>query len=237
MTRTFELILSAQKGDKHSEEILINENMPLVHRCVRALLRENYDYEDLVQLGSIGLVKAIRRFDTGLNLMFSTYAVPLINGEIKRFLRDDGMIKVSRSLKETKQKISYAQKELSQKLNREPTISEIANHTGINIEKIVLALDACLPCESLQRPVLADGTGDLTLADTIDDNHSFTDELEKIALKSALGSLNTRDRQVIILRYFKGKTQSEVSKIIGVSQVQISRIEKKVLSSLKETLK
>ncbi len=237
MTRTFELILSAQKGDKHSEEILINENMPLVHRCVRTLSREGYDYEDLVQLGSIGLVKAIRRFDTGLNLMFSTYAVPLINGEIKRFLRDDGMIKVSRSLKETKQKISYAQRQLSQKLNREPTISEISNHTGIDTEKIVLALDACLPCESLQRPVFADGTGDLVLADTINDNHSFTDELEKIALKSALGSLKPRDRQVIILRYFKGKTQSEISKIIGVSQVQISRIEKKVLLSLKESLK
>ena len=237
MTRTFELILSAQKGDKHSEEILINENMPLVHRCVRALSREGYDYDDLVQLGSIGLVKAIRRFDTGLNLMFSTYAVPLINGEIKRFLRDDGMIKISRSLKEIKQKVNYAARQLSQQLNREPTISEISHFIGIETEKIVLALDACLPCESLQRPVLADGTGDLILADTINDNHAFSDELEKIALKSALSSLKPRDRQIIVLRYFKGKTQSEISKIIGVSQVQISRIEKKVLSSLKESLK
>lgn len=237
MTRTFELILSAQKGDKHSEEILINENMPLVHRCVRALLRDGHDYEDLVQLGSIGLIKAIRRFDVSLNLMFSTYAVPLISGEIKRFLRDDSMIKISRSLKEIKQKINYAQRELAQINNREPSLSEISNYTGIEIEKIVLALEACMPCESLQRPVLNDGTSELVLADTINDDAGFADELEKIALKSALGNLKSRDRQIIILRYFKGKTQSEISKIVGVSQVQISRIEKKVLMYLKENLK
>ena len=237
MNRTFELIISAQKGDKLSEETLINENMPLVHRCVRALSREGYEYDDLLQLGAIGLVKAIRRFDTGLGLMFSTYAVPLINGEIKRFIRDDGIIKVSRSLKETKQKITYAQRELAQINNREPSLGEISAHTGIDIEKIVLALDACMPCESLQRPVLNDGTSEIVLADTINDNNGFADELEKIALKSALGNLKPRDRQIIILRYFKGKTQSEISKIIGVSQVQISRIEKKVLLSLKESLK
>lgn len=237
MNRTFELIISAQKGDKLSEETLINENMPLVHRCVRALSREGYEYDDLIQLGAIGLVKAIRRFDTGLGLMFSTYAVPLINGEIKRFIRDDGIIKVSRSLKETKQKITYAQRELAQMNNREPSLGEISAHTGIDIEKIVLALDACMPCESLQRPVLNDGTSELVLADTINDNNGFADELEKIALKSALGNLKPRDRQIIILRYFKGKTQSEISKLIGVSQVQISRIEKKVLASLRENLK
>lgn len=237
MNRTFELIISAQKGDKLSEETLINENMPLVHRCVRALSREGYEYDDLIQLGAIGLVKAIRRFDTGLGLMFSTYAVPLINGEIKRFIRDDGIIKVSRSLKETKQKITYAQRELAQMNNREPSLGEISAHTGIDIEKIVLALDACMPCESLQRPVLNDGTSELVLADTINDNNGFADELEKIALKSALGNLKPRDRQIIILRYFKGKTQSEISKLIGVSQVQISRIEKKVLLSLRENLK
>lgn len=237
MNRTFELIISAQKGDKLSEETLINENMPLVHRCVRALSREGYEYDDLIQLGAIGLVKAIRRFDTGLGLMFSTYAVPLINGEIKRFIRDDGIIKVSRSLKETKQKITYAQRELAQMNNREPSLREISAHTGIDIEKIVLALDACMPCESLQRPVLNDGTSELVLADTINDNTGFADELEKIALKSALGNLKPRDRQIIILRYFKGKTQSEISKLIGVSQVQISRIEKKVLASLRENLK
>jgi len=237
LDRTLELIISAQKGDKFSEETLINQNMPLVHRCVKALLREGYEYDDLLQLGAIGLVKAIRRFDTGLGLMFSTYAVPLINGEIKRFIRDDGIIKVSRSLKETKQKITYAQRELAQINNREPSLREISAHTGIDIEKIVLALDACMPCESLQRPVLNDGTSELVLADTINDNKSFAYELEKIALKSALGNLKPRDRQIIILRYFKGKTQSEISKLIGVSQVQISRIEKKVLLSLRETLK
>lgn len=237
MNRTFELLTNAQKGDKLSEEILINENMPLVHSCVRKLLRDGYEYDDLVQLGSIGLIKAIRRFDTALGLMFSTYAVPLITGEIKRFLRDDGIIKVSRSLKETKQKIICAQRELSQSLGREPSLGEISHHTGIECEKIVLALEACTPCESLQKPVTGDGKNELVLADTINDNHTFSDELEKIALKSALCNLKPRDRQIIVLRYFKGKTQSEISKLIGVSQVQISRIEKKVLSSLRESLK
>ncbi len=236
MNRTFSLITKAQMGDKHSEETLINENMPLVHRCVRALSREGYEYDDLLQLGCIGLIKAIRRFNVDLGLMFSTYAVPLISGEIKRFIRDDGIIKVSRSLKETKQKVIFAQRELSQKNNREPTISEISEHTGIALEKIVMALDACSTCESLQKPLSNSDASSLILADTIDDSHSFSDELERIALKSALGSLKPRDRQIIILRYFKGKTQSEVSKIIGVSQVQISRIEKKVLASLRENL-
>lgn len=237
MNRTFNLITKAKNGDKSSEEILINENMPLVHSCVRKLKREGIEYDDLVQLGSIGLIKAIRRFDVKMGVMFSTYAVPLIMGEIKRFLRDDGIIKVSRSLKEISYKSFIACEELSIKLGREPSINEISSHTGIDSEKLIMAMEACIPCESLQKSISPDMSGDITLADIIKDKHEFGDELEKIALKSALQNLKPRDRKIIIMRYFQGKTQSEISSIIGVSQVQISRIEKKVLSSLREILK
>ena len=237
MNRTFNLITKAKNGDKSSEEILINENMPLVHSCVRKLKREGIEYDDLVQLGSIGLIKAIRRFDVKMGVMFSTYAVPLIMGEIKLFLRDDGIIKVSRSLKEISYKSFIACEELSIKLGRDPSINEISNHTGIDSEKLIMAMEACIPCESLQKSISPDMSGDITLADIIKDKHEFGDELEKIALKSALQNLKPRDRKIIIMRYFQGKTQSEISSIIGVSQVQISRIEKKVLSSLREILK
>lgn len=237
MNRTFSLITKARNGDKSSEEILINENMPLVHSCVRKLRRDGMEYDDLVQLGSIGLIKAIRRFDTQMGVMFSTYAVPLIMGEIKRFLRDDGIIKVSRSLKEIRYKSICACEELNIQLNREPTISEISSHTGIDAEKLIMAMEACIPCESLQKTISPDLSGDITLADVIKDKHEFSDELEKIALKAALQNLKPRDRKIIIMRYFQGKTQTEISALIGVSQVQISRIEKRVLSLLKESLK
>ena len=236
MNRTFSLIQNARRGDKQSEEILVSENMPLVHSCARKFYRDGMDYDDLVQLGSIGLIKAIRRFDTGRGHMFSTYAVPLIIGEIKRHLRDDGIIKVSRSLKEIKSKSTLAHDELLVSLGREPTLSEIAAHIGVDTEKLLLAIDASVPPESLQKNVSPDGSGDITIGDTIKDSFSFGDELEKIALKSALDTLGAGERKIIILRYFMGKTQAEISQIIGVSQVQISRLEKKILASLKDSL-
>lgn len=227
---------SACTYDKIEEERLVEKHLPLVHSCARKLWHEGLDYDDLIQLGSIGLIKAIRRFDKTLGNMFSTYAVPLIMGEIRRFLRDDGTVKVSRSLKEIKVKSVNARGELSALLNREPTVSEIAEYIGVDTEKLVLALDACMPCESLQREVYTDGNSDITLGEIISDNFSFSNEIEKIALKSALDTLNPRDKKIIILRYFKGKTQAEISEIIGVSQVQISRIEKKVIESLRKNL-
>lgn len=236
MNRTFSLITNARNGDKQSEEILVKENMPLVHSCARKLWREGMEYDDLVQLGSIGLIKAIRRFDTELGNMFSTYAVPLIMGEIRRHLRDDGIIKVSRSLKEIKAKSIISHDELLVSLGREPTLSEIAAHIGVDTEKLVMAMDASVAPESLQKNVSPDGSGDITVGDTIKDSFSFGDELEKIALKSALDTLDARERKIIILRYFMGKTQAEISHIIGVSQVQISRLEKKILASLRNNL-
>ena len=236
MNTTISLITKAGHGDKLAEEILVSKNMPLVHSCVKKLIHEGLDYDDLLQLGSIGLIKAIRRFNTDYNVEFSTYAVPLIMGEIRRFLRDDGMVKVSRSLKEIKKKVLTAHSELSAKLNREPTIGEIAEVTEIPQEKIIMALEACAPCESLEKPLYPDATGEIKLADTIPDTTHPSDELEKIALKTALANLKPRDRKIIILRYFKGKTQAEVSKFVGVSQVQVSRCEKKILESLKAKL-
>jgi len=236
LNRTFSLITKARQGDKLSEEIIIEENMPLVHSCVRKLMRDELEYDDLLQLGSIGLIKAIRRFDVNFGVRFSTYAVPLIMGEIRRFLRDDGMIKVSRGLKEIKYKALCAHDKLSLSLKREPTLSEIAAYISTDTEKLILAMEACSPCESLQRSISKDGTGEITLADTVADSKEFGDELEKIALETALSSLSPRDRKIIVLRYLKGKTQAEVSKLIGVSQVQISRIEKRVLSSLRQEL-
>ncbi len=221
---------------KSDEENLIKKHMPLVHSCARKLWHEGLDYDDLVQLGSIGLIKAIRRFDKSYGNMFSTYAVPLIMGEIRRFLRDDGTVKVSRSLKEIKAKSIAAREELLLTLQREPTLGEIAKFMGTDTEKLILALDACTPCESLQREIYKDGNSDITLGDTIPGDFSFSNEIEKIALKSALESLSIRDKKIIILRYFKGKTQAEISEIIGVSQVQISRIEKKIIEILRKNL-
>lgn len=236
MDRTIALITKAQQGDKSSEETLINENMPLVHSCVKKFLRDSLEYDDLLQLGSIGLIKAIRRFDPKFEVMFSTYAVPLIMGEIRRFLRDDGIIKVSRSLKEINKKVCLAQGELMIKLGCEPTISQVAEYTQLDKEKIIMAMEACAPCESLHKKIYPESNSEIELADTITDSRTLCDEIEKIALKSALSNLDSRERKIIVLRYFKGKTQMEISKLVGVSQVQISRIEKRVLSSLKENL-
>jgi len=236
LNKTSILITKARQGDKASEEILIQENMPLVHSCVRKLIHDGLDYDDLLQLGSIGLIKAIRRFDTKYGVVFSTYAVPLIIGEIRRFLRDDGIIKVSRSYKELNKKAHSAHSELCAKLGYEPTVSQIANHIGVSTEKLIVAMEACSPCESLEKPLYSDGVSEFKLADTITDATTPADELEKIALKSALSTLCARDRKIIILRYFHGKTQAEISKLVGVSQVQVSRIEKKILASLRDNL-
>lgn len=236
MNTTISLVTKARNGDRASEEKLIRENISLVHSCVRKFVYTDLEYDDLLQLGCIGLVKAIRRFDTGFGVAFSTYAVPLIMGEVRRFIRDDGIIKVSRSLKEIKNKAAMASHELSLALNREPTITEIASHIGVDTEKLVMAMEACLPCDSLQRCISSDTEGDITLGDTVKDGTMPGIEFDKLSLKLALESLNDRDKKIIILRYFRGKTQAEVSKLIGVSQVQISRIEKKVLAHLSEKL-
>ncbi|MBQ4528664.1 MAG: sigma-70 family RNA polymerase sigma factor [Clostridia bacterium] len=237
MNDTYNLIILAHNGDKGAEKLLVDSNLALVHSCVRKLIRQGYEYDDLLQAGSIGLIKAIRRFDTSLGLKFSTYAVPLIIGEIKRYMRDDSTLKVSRSLRELWMKAVQVREALTKENQEEPSVGEIAHKLGTDVHSLNLAMEACLPCESIWHKIGSDDKGDFTIADTVKDAFSVDSELEKIALKAAIAGLGERDRKIILLRYFRGKTQTEVSHIIGVSQVQISRIEKRLLASLKEQLK
>ena len=236
MTHTYDLINRARMGDKQAEKMLVDENILLVHSCVRKLIRPGFEYEDLVQVGTIGLIKALRRFNTALGLKLSTYAVPLIMGEIKRFIRDDSPLKVSRSLRELWIKAVRVRQRLTAELFREPTIGEIACGLDVDVEKLTLAMEACMPCESIYQSISGDSDDAMYVADTLASKNTNDDDIEKIALKNAISSLGERDKKIILLRYFRGKTQTEVSQIIGVSQVQISRLEKKVLAKLKEKM-
>ncbi len=236
MTDTYNLVELAQKGDKTAEKKLIDDNISLVHSCARTLRITGYEYEDLIQVGSIGLLKAIRNFNTSLGLKLSTYAVPLIMGEIKRYIRDNTSIKVSRSLRELWFKMTKESRALENELMREPTIGELSKRLGVSVEKLTLAMEASTPCDYLERKITGDEKGEIHLADTLKSLDTPENEIDKIALKEALKNLKDRDKKIILLRYFRGKTQIEVSQIIGVSQVQISRIEKRVIASLKEAI-
>ena len=236
MPDNYTLIKLASHGDKEAEKVLVRENLPLVHSCVKKLIRQGFEYDDLVQVGSIGLIKALRNFDTSLGLKLSTYAVPLIMGEIKRYMRDDNTLKVSRSYRELWLKAVRVREHLTKKLFREPGINEVAGELGVDTEKLIIAMEACMPCESLQKSFGNDSGSELCLADTISSPETIEKEIDVIALKCAVNSLDARERKIIILRYFMGKTQMEVAQIIGVSQVQISRIEKKVLRNLREKI-
>lgn len=229
-----QLLLKAQNGDKDSQDIFLYENKGLVHLVVNKFKGRGVDFDDLVQLGMIGLYKAMMNFDNGIGIKFSTYAVPMISGEIKRFLRDDGIIKVSRSVKELYVKIKYVQSKLETLLSRTPKISEIAEELNISSEDVIYTLNASEPVFSLDEGGDAEDKT-IYLKDKIKDkNVESEDEIvDKIALKEMLSHLKQRERQIIIFRFFKEMTQQEVAKILGLSQVQVCRIEKKVLLELK----
>lgn len=234
---TLELIKMAQKGDREAKEKLVKHNLGLIKSVLRGFSNRGYDMDDLFQIGSIGLLKAIEKFDTSYDVKFSTYAVPMIAGEIKRFLRDDGLIKVSRSLKQTANKVKYAQEKLLKKYGREATIQEISDELGIDKEEIVMALESSYSPDYLYDVVHQNEGNPLFLIDKIDmDEDREKEIIEKIILKEMLSQLKERDRQVIILRYFKDKTQVQVAKMLGISQVQVSRIEKKIIQDLKRML-
>ena len=209
----------------------IEQNLGLVHSVAKRFLGRGTEYEDLVQIGSVGLVKAAKNFDESTGYKFSTYAVPMIMGEIKRYLRDDGAVKISRSVKENAGKIGYATEKLSKVLGRAPTVSELEKETGITKDDVVTALEAVQPVGSIYETA-PDGENYL-----LDKLASQTDEEEKtinrIFLKELLDSLDNRSRKVILLRYFKEETQQTIAEKLGVSQVQVSRIEKKVLEVLR----
>jgi len=234
---TMDLIVKAQSGDELARERLVSCNIGLVKCILKRFTNRGYEADDLFQLGCIGLIKAIDKFDTSYDVKFSTYAVPMIVGEIKRFLRDDGMIKVSRSLKQTCLKVKYAKEKLINELNREPTIQEIADEIDVDKEEIVMAIDSNYQPEYLYDVIHEKDGSPLFLIDKIkDDSEVEEDILDTILLKELLNNLKPRDRQIIILRYFKDKTQVEVAKLLNISQVQVSRIEKRILEDLKNML-
>ena len=233
MTDNVSLISAAKSGDREALDRVVCENSGLVWSVVRRFIGRGVDKEDLYQLGSIGLIKAIAGFDETLGNQFSTYAVPKIAGEIRRFLRDDGTVKVSRSLKERNRKIKLAQEALTQALGREPTLSELSEKTELTVEEIAQAEFATGDADSLSRETDDDGTPleDLIGTDGIEDKI-----LERIALRDALSKLPARDKNVLTLRFFRGLTQEKCAKILGISQVQVSRIERAALLKLRECI-
>lgn len=228
-----ELLKRYKNGETELEEQILTENMGLVKAAVYKMTKTAFygaDPEDLCQIGSIGLLKAIRRFDNERGVTFSTYAVPMIIGEIKKFLRDDGPIKIGRKIKEQQLIIRKAHDKLITELNREPTVSELEKETGISKEEIASTYEAFTIPESFDSPLNQDG--DLFLSDILADERSKQD-LDKIILKESLSKLSKEERKIILLRYFRSKTQQEVASILGMTQVQISRKEKKIIEKLR----
>lgn len=245
MDRLAELIGQAHEGDKKARDRLISDNLGLVHAVARRFENRGHDREEIFQIGCIGLMKAIDKFDVSLNLALSTYAVPMITGEIRRFLRDDGMVKVSRTLKENGYKISKARGVLAAELGREPSLLEISAATELETEDIVLAMEANKEVESIYQPVYEKDGDELLLIDQIsgrDNGYCGKEEPEKEAVLNQmvvhqlLELLGEQERKLIELRYFESKTQSEVAEILGMSQVQVSRTEKKILLRLREKM-
>ena len=233
MTRLEELISRAQAGEKEAAELLVTENAGLIWSVAKRFLGRGTEPEDLYQLGCLGFLKAVEGFDLEFGTQFSTYAVPKIAGEIRRFLRDDGAIKVSRSIKERSAAVRLMRARLSSALGREPSIQELAEQTGFTPEEIAVAETATMEVESINRECGDEG---FTLENILSDTESEERMLEKIALRQAISELPERERTVIGLRYFHGLTQDRVAKVLGVSQVQVSRIEKKAIALLREKI-
>lgn len=232
------LIRRAQAGERESREVLIEQNLGLVHHIVKRFLNRGYEAEDLFQIGVIGLIKAIDKFDTGYEVKFSTYAVPLITGEIKRFIRDDGLVKVSRTLKENGSRVKYARERLLKSLGREPTLEEVALEAALTTEEVILALEAGARVESIYQSVYQSDGNEIYLVDQLADEKGDEQEklLDRLLVKQLLKSLPEMERTLITLRYFRDKTQTEVAGLLGISQVQVSRMEKKILLGLRERM-
>lgn len=238
-----ELFLRAQQGDNEAREALFDKNTGLIHHVVKRYLGRGCEAEDLFQLGAIGLVKAINKFDTEYGVCFSTYAVPMIAGEIRRFLRDDGMMKVSRGMKENIWKINRAREHLYSLLGREVTIEELSRESGVAPEDIVLAMDAGRDVESIYKTVYQSDGNEIYLLDMIKEGQQAggagSEEensavLDKLLLEQLLQKLDSREQLLIRLRFYENKTQMQVAKRLGMSQVQVSRLEKRVLLRLRE---
>lgn len=227
-------ILKSQQGDKEARDYLVEKNIRLVWSVVQRFMNRGYDPDDLFQIGSIGLIKSIDKFDLSYDVRFSTYAVPMIIGEIQRFLRDDGSVKVSRSLKEIGNKIRKKKDELTKQFGRSPTINEIAEALEISPEEVVHAQEASKAPHSIHETVFENDGDPITLLDQIADQDS--NWFDKLSLEEAIRGLSERERLILYLRYYKDKTQSEVAERLGISQVQVSRLEKKILFEMKSKI-
>ena len=232
--RNSELLRRLRDGDKSARDLLCDENMGLVRRIASGFSKNGMPDEDLIQTGTIGLIKAIDNFDITLGVQFSTYAVPVILGEIRRFLRDDGLIKVSRSMKQAAQKGMRAREELMIKSGREPTIREISESTGLTCEELICAFDSARAPDSINEALYDDS--DKTLSDSLTTGNEEEKITDRILIEQLLEKVGSKERQVIVLRYFKDKSQSEIAKMLGISQVQVSRIEKRVIKKMQSDI-
>jgi len=231
----YELIRMAKNGDKTARDHIVENNIGLVWSVARKFYGRGHEPDDLFQIGSIGLLKAINKFDDSFGVKFSTYAVPMIMGEIKRFIRDDGIIKVSRSLKETAGRAAVARDTLTKELLREPSVEEIAGKLEISTEDLLMALDANNAPNSLHYE--NSDNSNLKLIDQINEGHDVElSVINRVALQNSLRNFKARERQIIVLRYFAEKTQTQIAQMLGISQVQVSRIEKKVLEEMRKML-
>lgn len=237
MDHTIALIQKSHDGDERARAQIVEENVGLIWCVVRRFLGRGIESEDLFQIGSIGLLKAIDKFDFSFNVKFSTYAVPMISGEIQRFLRDDGIIKVSRSLKEMAYKAYIAKEKLQEQYQRDPTLDELAHHMQVEKEELVMALDACGEVESIYKPVYQKDGNEVSLVERLEEKESQEEKvLDRMVLGQLLNELEKEERQIIYLRYFENKTQSEIGKTLGISQVQVSRLEKKILKRMRDKM-
>lgn len=229
-----ELLKRVKQGDKRAREELINGNLRLVLSVIQRFSNRGENPDDLFQVGCIGLIKSIDNFDINQNVRFSTYAVPMIIGEIRRYLRDNNPVRVSRSMRDTAYHAMQAKERLTNRLNREPTVEEIAEEMGIKKEEVVLALEAIVDPISLYEPVYSDGGDTIYVMDQIGDSNDDSSWIDEITLKEAIRNLGDREKKILALRFLKGKTQMEVAAEIGISQAQVSRLEKSALLRIKD---
>lgn len=237
MEETTRLIRLAHEGDQKARDQLVMDNVGLVWSIVRRFAGRGHELEDLYQIGCIGLIKAIDKFNLEFDVKFSTYAVPMITGEIKRFLRDDGMIKVSRSLKELGMRVSSTREQMIWELGREPGLEELAARVGVSCEEVAASMEAATEVESIYKTVGSGEDQNLCLLDKLPDEREMQEELlNSMVLGQLLKQLNEKDREIIIKRYFDNQTQSQIAAELNISQVQVSRLEKRILRQMRECL-
>lgn len=234
MEHTLALIGRAHQGDKEARDTLFEENTGLIYSVARRFLGRGVEMEDLFQIGSIGLLKAVDKFDPAFEVKFSTYAIPMILGELKRFFRDDGMIKVSRSIKENQHRVYLAREKIEKELGREPSLKEIAEMLEMPPEEVAMTMDSAAEVESLYRTVYQSEGTDISLIDKIPEKENAEEHLlNRIFLEEILGKLESSDRKLLYMRYFQDQTQTQIAEQLGISQVQVSRMEKRILKKLR----